>query len=735
MDFLNIKFANTQMTMVVFMTAVFQTAIWLFQFIYYLERKEDKKRFNYLLLVSLVLCFNIVATLLPDRSLPLHQAVQVILYYGSGVALGAYFIWYFYKELDLSGLNWFITKGLVFFLIMPFVVFNLLPYIFTGSLALLSDNVFLAPMVFCVAFLLYSIRALMMKYHSTLVNGEVEKKQLWNTMAAAYLALIGITSLPLSHVFGASQVVKHSIVNAGFLMMSLHYLRTSIYNARKEYEQLQKSQEELSRLNSNLVFEVEARAEETRKTYIALAHETKTPLTLINNYLHAYIKKHGSSDELDIIKYNLDRLTKDIINCFDNERFSVGINVYEHNEIVKFAEMVNFKIPLFQELARLKNIKLIADVDCKGYIKSNPAAIDRLLNNLIENAIKFTGNNGEIHISLLEDLNKFTLTVHDNGIGIPTGLKQKIFDKYFQVNTGKGNDGLGIGLDLVQNIVKSLNGEISIDTKQGVGTKFTIVLPRYVPGGKDEIFSQYDTLKHAVLPQNITEVFDAIEEGSTKPTLLIVDDNLSILNFLTTTLSKEYNCYVATSGEHALGRLAVLETLDLIISDVMMQGMNGFEFREKLLKTGKHMSVPFIFVTAKANDQHKLTGLSLGAIGYIEKPFVIDHLRAKIESVLSLMRKNRLNAVNEIYTKRGVSAPGALISQVNEEKIKRAKQIYKLDEKEGLVLEMMVSNVLEEDIAKNIKCNRNELNVITLMIYSKMDVNNKIEAIKAIAQA
>src|SRR5690606_17013355 len=121
------------------------------------------------------------------------------------------------------------------------------------------------------------------------------------------------------------------------------------------------------------------------RNFINLVHETKTPLTLIKNYLDEYINKYGAAGELNIIKTGIDKLTADVINLFDVERFSKGIDVYRHNKVSDFCEILNNNLPLFEYYCRKQDINLQTTIEKNLFVKADPNAINRIVNNIIEN--------------------------------------------------------------------------------------------------------------------------------------------------------------------------------------------------------------------------------------------------------------------------------------------------------------------------------------------------------------
>lgn len=165
-----------------------------------------------------------------------------------------------------------------------------------------------------------------------------------------------------------------------------------------------------------------------------------------------------------------------------------------------------------------------------------------------------------------------------------------------------------------------------------------------------------------------TLITDQVSDSS-KPFILIVEDNLSMLSYLVEKLRVRYNVYAAKSGEEALEKLKSINQLELIISDVMMKPMDGFEFCRELYKTEKYEHIPVIFLTAKTTSEDKMHGLSLGAIDYIEKPFLITQLIQKIDSVLINLKKQQVALIKRAsrllsieYEQRGKAINDSMVS-------------------------------------------------------------------------
>jgi signal transduction histidine kinase/DNA-binding response OmpR family regulator len=465
--------------------------------------------------------------------------------------------------------------------------------------------------------------------------------------------------------------------------------------------------------------------EEKTNTFINLAHETKTPLTLINNYLDEYIKKHGKNEEIEIIKWNVQRLTTDIVNFFDLERFNRGINIYDHDQVSDFTLILSQKLPLFKSLAHKKDIEITTEIQSDCFVLTHPAAIERIINNLLENSIKYT-ERGTINIALAAQTNQICFSVADTGIGIPAGLHSRVFEPYIQLEKSlKFNQGMGMGLSIVKKIVADLKGTIKLESEPGRGTTISVYLQRHILSEGEQPV-QHDVSFDAISPVPLTEAIDKVSDSS-RPIIMVVEDNQEMLNYLVTNLEEKYNVYVATSGAQALEKLKFIIHLDLIVSDVMMNGMDGLEFCRVLSMTEFYRHIPFIFLTAKSTDTDKLNALRLGAIDYIEKPFVIDHLVLKIESLLTNIRKQKAAVIQAYHLflqdpATPVSGPGSREFEMNCKK-------YNLTQREIEIIGLLMKGQPYKIIGTSLAISGKTVARDVANIFAKLEVNNKIELI------
>jgi signal transduction histidine kinase/DNA-binding NarL/FixJ family response regulator len=486
-----------------------------------------------------------------------------------------------------------------------------------------------------------------------------------------------------------------------------------------------------SALESSKRMELEQKAyEEKTNTFINLAHETKTPLTLINNYLNEYIQKNGMerNKELTVLKANVEKLTADMVNFFDIERFDRGFDIYDHNQITNFSKILSIKAPLFKHLAEKKLIRIDIEVEPNIYVIAHPSAVERIINNLIENAIKYTPEQGVVTVTLNAKADTVYFSVRDTGIGIPETLHERIFEPYFQLSVSrKDNDGMGLGLSIVKKIISNLGGQISLKSAEGQGTEISVSMIQYVP---EEGFNEqlYSAENNTGLYVSSTLITDQISDSS-KPFILIIEDNLSMLSYLVEKLRVRYNVYAAKSAGEALEKLKNVNQLELIISDVMMKPMDGFEFCRELYKMEKYEHIPVIFLTAKTTSEDKMLGLSLGAIDYIEKPFLITQLIQKIDSVLINFKKQQVALIKRAsrllsieYEQRGKAINESIVSDY----ASNCKR-YGLTAREIEIVNLLITGQPYKIIGDTLNISVNTVAKHISNIFQKVNASNKLE--------
>lgn len=480
----------------------------------------------------------------------------------------------------------------------------------------------------------------------------LKQKSPYQKKSKSWLFIVGyLSSIPYTYFI---YFLDYGYISIPFLENNFagHIIIIQLFSLglAAEFNNEHKDLIELKHTLENKVIEKTRQLEDANKNkinyFVNLAHETKTPLTLISNYLEQYLTKTGITEETRIIKQNVEKLKNDMINFLDAQKLERDQVFYNHNEVCNFSTILNDALIMFKETASKKEITITGNIEDSLYIKTDPIALDRIINNLLDNAVKYTPLKGAIQVSLKKDRDKLILTVCDNGIGIIDEQLHNIFSPYHQISHEKRNtQGIGMGLYITRMIIESLRGNITVSSTPGKGSTFTVILHEHTLQSTDTIKTQttlsppIDTLPPAHMPAE--KPYDP-----SRQTILIIEDNIQLLIYLKNNLENHYNVYYGTNGREALEKLEVIIKPDLIISDVMMDTMNGYTLLDHIAQKENFNDIPFIFLTAKTAIDDKIAAFSLGAIDYIHKPFNIDELYAKINTILrnQKLKKNLVEA-------------------------------------------------------------------------------------------
>ena len=465
------------------------------------------------------------------------------------------------------------------------------------------------------------------------------------------------------------------------------------------------------------------------KYFINVAHETKTPLTLIGNYLDRYSKRVGPSEELRIVKENIDLLRETMVLYLDVEKFEKGAVIYNSEAVCNLSNALKLKTALFHEEARQKARNLIVEISDGIKVLADPLAIERIVHNLFDNAIKYTKEQDEITIRLNMDSRSAILTVRDSGNGISAVDLPRIFDLYFQASDSDNrNSGFGMGLYIVQQTIEALHGTIGVQSEMGEGTTFTIKFP--LAGDSTSGEKTQDAAMPAPTKKTlIRSVENEFQAG--RKSLLVVEDNPDMLRYLKDELIEQYNVFAAKDGNEALFLLKTSPRPDLILSDVMMAGMDGFEFYRQVNKDAALGLVPFIFITARSNNDEKLEMLRQGVSDYIFKPFSMDELKVKVISVLknsNVQRQAGLqDAINAIHSQFETSSKP---ESTKWDLFAARSREFELTERQIEVIKLVDQGLEYKQIAEVMNISQKTVHRHIQILFEKFQVHNKLELLK-----
>jgi signal transduction histidine kinase len=402
-----------------------------------------------------------------------------------------------------------------------------------------------------------------------------------------------------------------------------------------------------------------------------ISHEFRTPLTLLLGPVEDGLADAKESlsprqrERLEFVHHNALRLLKLVNALLDFSRIQAGRirAIYAPTDISRLtAELAS----AFRSGIEKAGLHLV--VDCPKF--SEPAYIDRdmwekIVLNLISNAFKFTFQ-GEIAVRLRDDERYYKLSVQDTGTGIPEDQLAHIFERFHRVQSAKSRsyEGTGIGLSLVQELVKLHGGTVSVQSVVGQGTTLTVLIPRgnaHLPaediGYPDAVVSTMDSaaifaeealrwLPHeerARGPHPTRSENGAVEKAPVVPLparILLADDNADLRAYVTGLLAPYYLVEAAPDGEAAL-RLARERPPDLVLSDVIMPRLDGFGLLRELRSDARTRTIPVILLSARAGEESAVEGLETGADDYLVKPFSTRELLARVRTHLELARVRR----------------------------------------------------------------------------------------------
>lgn len=379
-----------------------------------------------------------------------------------------------------------------------------------------------------------------------------------------------------------------------------------------------------------------------------LSHEFKTPLTLIAGPLEYIIANNtdsGNNKYLAVIQKNTKRLLSladQLITFRRAEQGYISLNLSKNT----LGGFIYPTTEAFENYAIEKNINFFYKVHTPNEeIIIDVEKTERIIFNLLSNAFKHTPPLGNISIEselkILSGKKMIRIDVIDNGKGIPEEDLDNIFERFYQLGnkTSSIAAGGGIGLAFCKTLVHLLGGKISATSTPGVETRFSVILPSrpMEEEGNDAIyFSEKSFIKDWIplSSDNREEYLDDLTiKLNNKFTLLIVENEVDVQIFLKSTLSKKYNVILANNGLEALKKIKQQEP-DLIVSDVMMPEMDGFELCEKVKSDSGLCDIPFVLLTALENNEDMIRGLEFGADAYISKPFSLKHLELRIEKLI-----------------------------------------------------------------------------------------------------
>ena len=362
-----------------------------------------------------------------------------------------------------------------------------------------------------------------------------------------------------------------------------------------------------------------------------ITHEFRTPLTVILGLSH-----NLQDADTEAVRENartIERQGKGLLTLINQLldiskiKSSVGNPDWCNGNITAHLTMI---IEAYRDYARSRNIDLHFLAREAVEMDFVPDYVSKVMNNLLSNAFKFTPEYGKVSVSVWREGNCLFLDVSDTGEGMDKETVSHVFEPFYQAETEGRNIGTGVGLALVKQIIDAVEGSITVESTVGKGTTFHIHVPIHHDSKREVGSTMIDNAPF--LPENEATPADSEGEDS-RCRLLVIEDNRDIAAYIGSLFANRYAVSYASNGKKGMEKALDLVP-DLIITDLMMPGMDGLEVCRQVRGNEIINHIPIIVVTAKITEEERIKGLEAGADAYISKPFNADELRTRVEKLL-----------------------------------------------------------------------------------------------------
>ena len=423
---------------------------------------------------------------------------------------------------------------------------------------------------------------------------------------------------------------------------------------------LRQQNEALEVLVAARTSQVEAQAEQLRdldraksRFFANLSHEFRTPLTLLLGPIETMLDRAEAPEDLRLLRgmqtqsRRLLRLVGQLLDLSKLDAGAVALHA-QPGDLVAFLRRLTAS---FASLAEQRGVTLgFQAEDGRVDAAFDPEKLEQIVGNLLSNALKFTPEGGKVQVGLEVGGSEAVVQVRDTGTGIEPDALERVFDRFYQTEAASDGLGTGIGLALARDLAELHGGSLSAESTVGFGSVFTLRLPL------DLVADEEKQGASAAAPNAGWDLGDDGEEEDRfepdtlpddAPLVLLVEDHAEVRAFLRHTLAARYRIAEADSGEAGL-ETARATPPDLIVSDVMMPGLDGFDFVRALRADEALAPVPVILLTARADDASRLEGLGAGADDYLAKPFSAAELKVRVENLIELRRALRRRYSGEV---------------------------------------------------------------------------------------
>src|SRR6202163_4058851 len=432
----------------------------------------------------------------------------------------------------------------------------------------------------------------------------------------------------------------------------------ALKRARDEAEEMNQKHQKAYDEIRNLYEKTKALNQFKTQMFANVSHELRTPLTLIlapiENLLSMGLPEQAT-ERLGLAQRNARGLLKQINDLLDVARLEAGKTTvtYSETDLAKLIKHIasGFEIPAKEKHVRFSVItpsSVPAQIDIEKF--------ERILVNLLSNAFKLTPEGGAIRCQVHEDLGSFAvIDVSDSGPGVPEAFRDSIFEQFFQIPGSTRFGGTGLGLSIVKEFVEIQHGRVTVGQSSEGGALFRIEIPLKAPEGTpvirrpNVVFTAPSFVEESLPPfrskkgeqtRSLEPAEGFSEAKQRKSLILVVEDNPDMREYICETLGPDVAIETAENGREGFEKARAIMP-DLIISDIMMPEMGGDEMFRKIRVNRELKSIPFILVTAKADEELRIELLREGAIEYLIKPFMPEELKAKASSFLGVKAREK----------------------------------------------------------------------------------------------
>lgn len=464
-----------------------------------------------------------------------------------------------------------------------------------------------------------------------------------------------------------------------------------------------------------------------------LSHEFRTPLALTIGPLEDAINgqfgpvNNRLRKQLQVMQRNSHRLLRLINQLLDISKIEAGEMTLRSR--VHDLRALSMDISrAFTPYAERKQITFATELgETPLCLAFDHAKMEQILNNLLSNAVKFTPDGGKVKL-ILEEIRDsgrvgICLRVRDSGPGIPPHAIDKVFNRFYQVDgsSTRVHEGTGIGLALVKELVELHGGTITVTSEPGFGSEFRAFIPGEVDHTEPEAEEARADRKAAAIELAGLEDGGAASGPNNEvlagaPTVLVVDDNRDIRDYLTSCLTPEFRVIQAGDGAEGLSQ-AQLHRPDLIVSDIMMPGVDGYQLCRAIRQDPQLSHTPVIFLTAKASEEMKLEGLQIGADDYLAKPFSGRELLARSRNLITLRRQEKeLKLLN---------------FQLEQQVKEQIEELVKSRRLTSYFSGKLLQRILSDDDAADLVTERRNITIYFCDLCNFTEITDRMEAEKA----